>query len=100
MWSHLVDCQFICLCCFIVVLCVYVFGCFPCIEIYFTCHLYGCLSKCLFVRLSVRSSHQLPVADSSAVSSLERTAAAAGAQRGDQQETAGEKQREARFSVQ
>ena len=54
----------------------------------------------LFVRVSVRSSHQLPVAYSSSVSSLERTAAAAaaGAQRGDQQETSGEKQRKTRFA--
>lgn len=50
-----------------------------------------CLNVCLF---SVRSSNQLPVTDSSPVKRLERTAAATGTQGGDQQETAGEKQRE------
>ena len=73
------------------------------IEIYCMCHLYGCLSVCLnvwLVRLSVRSAHQLAVADSGPVSGLERTAAAAaaGAQRGDQQEAAGKKPRKTGFS--
>lgn len=49
------------------------------------------------VSLSIRSSHHLSVTDSSPVSRLEKTATAAGTQRGDQQETAGKKQRKTAY---
>lgn len=77
MWSHSVDHQFlsVCLCA------VYMHRDIPYVS-----------SPWLSVCLSVRSSHQLLVADPRPVGGLER-AAAAGTQGGDQQETAGENQR-------